>query len=298
MRWSSNELLPKRDPVVRERRLAAALFVLTAVSVFGVTTWRWGAASMGGAAVFTTAFLGILLIHELGHWSVARAHGFALSLPLFLPFPFVVGTLGAVIRLRSRAPDRSALVEMGAAGPLAGLAVTALVTVAWMLGDPTPVTEATGSFSLGLLGAPVATADLVLSRPLLFWLVSAALGEGAPPSAHPEDPLGFAAWLGCLLTALNLLPVGQLDGGHVLSGLFPEAGRPARWAVVAALLVAALWWPGWALWLVAFSLAGAQSSAEVRVAHRPPSRRARLCGVAALVAFVLTFTPLPIGGLF
>ena len=268
------------------------------MSVFGVTTWRWGAASMGGAAVFTFAFLGILLIHELGHWLVARAHGFALSLPLFLPFPFVVGTLGAVIRLRSRAPDRSALVEMGAAGPLAGLAVTSLVALAWIVGGPTPLLEAHGTFSLGLLGAPVATADLELSRPLLFWLVSALLGEGAPPLAHPEDPLGFAAWLGCLLTALNLLPVGQLDGGHILSGLFPNAAAPARWLTVGALLLGALMWPGWALWLAAFSLAGAHHPADVRVAHREPTRRAKLAGAAAIGAFVLTFTPLPIGGLF
>ena len=124
------------------------------------------------------------------------------------------------------------------------------------------------------------------------------MGQGAPPQPHPEDPLGFAAWLGCLVTALNLFPIGQLDGGHIFSGIRPEAVPFARWVTVGALLVGAVWWPLWALWLAAFSLVGAHATAEVRVEHHPPSRRAQLAAVAALAAFVLTFTPIPVGGLF
>ncbi len=283
MSWGESGLVDRPDPDVRERRIAATLFVLTCTSVFGVNAWRWSAgapwtepAVMFDALLFTCVLMGILLAHELGHWLVAQAHGFSLSMPWFLPAPFLIGTLGAVIRLRDEPRTRTGLLEMGAAGPLAGLAVVVAALVVWLRGEGT-----------------VGVDELTLARPAIVHVLSWVVTGASAPEMSARDPVAFAAWLGCLLTAMNLLPFGQLDGGHVMSALLPDHAGRVGWLVTALLLVGAAFWPGWGVWVIVLHLLGAREGLRPRRSDRPLTPRARWVAGAAALAFVLCFTPVP-----
>lgn len=275
-------LVTKPDPAVRERWVATSLFFATCCTVFLVNWLGWQEAGFAGgwrALGFTIALMTILLTHELGHVAVARLHGFVLGWPWFLPFPWLVGTLGAVIRLRETPRTRTGLLEMGAAGPLAGLAAVVAVGIVWVWGGPVPATDQDG---------------IVLHAPLLLQAMHLA-GTGALVlGLTPADPLGFAAWLGCLVTAMNLIPLGQLDGGHVLSALWPARARLVGRIAMVTLLVAGLVWPGWAVWAAMLAVLGARHAVPVRQRDTPPSHRARWVAGATAVAFLLTFTPVPV----
>jgi Zn-dependent protease len=263
----------------RERRIAVVLFVVTGACVFLVHWLGWqpqlSAATALGSLVFSCALLFVMLCHELGHYVYARWAGFRLSLPWFLPAPFLFGTLGAVIKVRERPRTRDELMGLGAAGPLAGLGAIVLLL---MLRAMWPE-----------VGAPDASWEL--RRPLLWWAVGAPLGRVHPPT--PTDPLGFAAWVGCLVTAMNLLPFGQLDGGHVLGALRPSLRTAFMWAVTGVGLVLAFWWPPWAVWVALLHGMGAQRPLEAREEREPLSSRGRWLGGAVGVCFLLCATPAP-----
>src|SRR5699024_2008093 len=147
---------------------------------------------------FALSVLAILGIHELGHYALSRYHGVDASLPYFIPLPNIIGTMGAVIRMRGRMPDRKTLFDIGGAGPLAGLVVACIVTV------------------VGLSLPPVAEPGFPIefNYPLLVQGLAALTGQ---PLAYPDglavNPVVFAGWVGMFVTFLNLIPVGQLDGG-------------------------------------------------------------------------------------
>lgn len=280
-RWrSAAPLVARPDPEVRERRLAAGLLGVTGLSV--ALAYRAGVGgpwtdpgALGRALVFAGALLGILGVHELGHRLVAARHGMRVSWPLFLPAPFFVGTLGAVIRIDDRPRNRTALLEMGAAGPLAGfLAIGAVIGLRLALGSP------------GDVGEP-------LTRPLVWWVLGAALTGEVPPLGT-ADPLGYAAWVGCLITAMNLLPFGQLDGGHVWTALRPELGAATSWGVTVGLGLGGLAWSGWWWWALLLWALGARHPLPV---HGPedqaPSVRGRALAGGCAVAFLACFTPVP-----
>lgn len=277
----ANPLVPAADPEARERVVAALLFFATCCSVFAVYWLRWqpdpwDADAAWRALGFTVALMGILLSHEMGHWVTARGHGLRLALPWFLPAPVLVGTFGAVIRWADVPRSRTILLEMGAMGPLAGLGVVVFGVAGWLLAGPSD---------------PVG-GDVTLARPLLWWLLSAVLTGGAPPPISPGDPLGFAAWIGALVTAMNLLPLGQLDGGHVAAALFPSWTRAIGRAVTVVLLLAGLFWPGWAVWAALVHLMG--TSREPTRDRSEPTPRARRIAWASFAAFCLCFTPVPV----
>jgi membrane-associated protease RseP (regulator of RpoE activity) len=219
--------VPPAPPRALSWRLNAVLFVATAASVFG-TRFVAEAALADGLRValvyagqFTGALLAILLAHEFGHYVAARIHGVEASLPFFIPVPMLspFGTMGAVIRMRSLIPTRRALFDIGAAGPLAGLAL-ALPLYAWGVAHSHfgPTSAAAGGMELG---------ESLLSR-LLDHLFAPPVPEGAELWL---SPIALAAWFGMFMTMLNLLPVGQLDGGHVAFALFgPKQNRVAQWA--------------------------------------------------------------------
>lgn len=263
----------------RERRIAVALFVVTGCCVFLVHWLGWqakqDASTALGSLTFSGALLFVMLSHELGHYGYARWAGFRLSLPWFLPAPFLVGTLGAVIKVRERPRSRDELMGLGAAGPIAGLA--AIVVVLFLrallpeMGDPDPTWE--------------------LRRPLLWWAVGGPLGRVEPPT--PTDPLGFAAWVGCLVTAMNLLPFGQLDGGHVLGAYRPSRRSLATWGVTGLGLLLAFVWPPWAVWVALLHAMGAQRPLEAREERTELSARGRWLGAAAVLCWVLCVSPAP-----
>jgi Zn-dependent protease len=180
---------------------------------------------------FAAALLAILGVHEFGHYFVARHYQLDVSLPYFIPFPLnpYLGTLGAVIRIQSPFESRKALFDVGIAGPLAGLAV-AIPVVALGLAQAEVVT------------LPAGVAVDRFNEPLLFqWMASLIVGERGPGEDVLMNPLLMAGWWGFLITALNLVPISQLDGGHIAYGLFGRFHRVIAWGVfaVAALVAVA-----------------------------------------------------------
>ncbi|MFB6168296.1 MAG: site-2 protease family protein [Haloferacaceae archaeon] len=177
---------------------------------------------------FTAAVLGVLATHELGHYLVGRYHGVDVSLPYLLPFVVPFGTLGAVIRMRGQMPDRETLFDVGVAGPLAGLVATVVVTAIGLSIDPMRVPPRV----LSTGGEAV-----VFNSPPLLSLIADLLGR---PTSYPDPrlmihPVIIGGWVGMFFTLLNLLPVGQLDGGHILRAML---GR--RQETVAAIVPGAL----------------------------------------------------------
>jgi membrane-associated protease RseP (regulator of RpoE activity) len=203
----------------------AWLFIATAVSVFftGAESEKvfLGHDSIVAGAQFTAALLSILLAHEFGHYIAARIHKVDASLPFFIPMPLLspFGTMGAVIRMRGAIPTRKALLDIGAAGPLAGLCV-ALPLYAW------GVLHSRVVFPDGVVGGGE-LGESLLSR-LIDHFAAAPVPEGADILL---SPVAFAAWAGMFVTMINLFPVGQLDGGHVAFALLGK--RQDRFAVVA-----------------------------------------------------------------
>jgi membrane-associated protease RseP (regulator of RpoE activity) len=200
-------------------RLNAGLFLATVASCF-VTAYDRSPLAALHAAQFTGALLSILLAHEFGHYIAARIHKVDTSLPYFLPMPLLspFGTMGAVIRMRSAIPTRRALLDIGAAGPLAGLAL-AIPLYAWGVAHSqlVDVVASTDSIQLG---------NSLLLR-LLDRLFAAPVPDGMDISL---SPVAFAAWAGMFVTMINLIPAGQLDAGHVAFAVFgPRQNRFAVW---------------------------------------------------------------------
>jgi membrane-associated protease RseP (regulator of RpoE activity) len=184
---------------------------------------------------FSTALLGILLAHEWGHVWACRRHGLAASYPHFLPAPSLLGTLGAFIRIHSPFGNRRALLDVGMAGPLAGFMIAVPVFVY-------------GLRTSALRAYPAAATALHFGWPMMAAILKPLAGAGRH-AALMLSPVARAAWFGFLATALNLLPIGQLDGGHIIYAFFPRAHRWISWGVTAVLLAAGGWlWTGWLLW--------------------------------------------------
>jgi membrane-associated protease RseP (regulator of RpoE activity) len=244
---------------------------------------------------------------------VARRHGVDQGLPLFLPFPLAFGTLGAIIRLRSLPPTRSALIEIGAAGPIAGFcvailvmllglpgtvdAVAPVVELRWPLPPLAPPEAGPWGWLADLAGAPEPHEGLslmIMANPPLMDLLG-VLVLGAPPGRYAElGPLALAGWAGCFLTAMNLLPVGQLDGGHVTNGLAPGLARSlSRAALALVIALGLLGWKGWVVWSVLLLGMGATRSLPIRAAPGPSTRAAVVAALAGLT-FALCWMSEPI----
>jgi len=232
---------------------------------------------------FAAALLGILGIHELGHYFVARHYGLDVSLPYFIPFPgnFFTGTLGAVIRIQSPFESRRALFDVGIAGPLAGLAVAIPVTVAGL---------ATARM------VPVSDGAMVFNEPLLFqWLAGLVLGPRPAGMDVLLNPLLMAGWLGFLITALNLVPVSQLDGGHISYALFGRYHRLVAWAVfLVAATVTLTQSPGYIVMLGLVFFMGIEHPPALNdLTPIGPARR--VLGVLTLLLFLALVTVNPFG---
>ncbi|MEK7727695.1 MAG: site-2 protease family protein, partial [candidate division KSB1 bacterium] len=216
-------------------RLHVILFVLTCVSTFFTGYASHGKWSAG--LWYSAGIIGILFAHEMGHYLMCVRYRIHATLPFFIPFPLSpFGTLGAVIRMDARMPNRRALFDIGVAGPLAGLALT-LPAIYFGLKMSTlmPVSGAEGTITLGDSLLFKALSDLALGP----------LPEGQDTLLHP---LAYAGWAGLFVTALNLLPIGQLDGGHILYALLGDRGQkiyPVNMAMFALLCI--IEYHGWVL---------------------------------------------------
>lgn len=230
---------------------------------------------------FAGTLLFILLTHEFGHFILSKIHRVPASLPLFIPGPpHFIGTFGAIIRMRGPILNRRALFDIGVAGPLAGFAVAVVALVVGL--HLSTVVDRTSTFGLQL-GEP-------LLLKFMAWLIIGPLPPQADVLLHP---IAFAAWFGLFVTSLNLIPIGQLDGGHVAYALWGHRQRTMAFAVIPMLiLLGFLGWPGWFIW--AF-MAGVWGIAHPPVVdpHVPLGRGRVLVGWFAFAVFVLTFAPIP-----
>jgi len=271
------------------RRLGVPLLLLVATLITttwagalhqGVDLWQEPARFAVGLP-YSLALMAILLIHELGHYVAGRLHGINVTLPYFIPVPMGLGTFGAFIQIRGAIADRRKLFDVGVAGPLAGLVI------------------ALPALYFGLKGAeavPAGPGVNLSGSVLLAWLYSVTNGSLVRPDhVVALTPLGFAGWLGLLVTALNLIPVGQLDGGHVAYALFGRR-RAENLGWVAFFLLLALgifYWSGWLTWaILIFFLGGVKHEPALNELPAPGWER-RAIGAFAFVLLFLIMAPVP-----
>jgi hypothetical protein len=319
--WSMVLRDPEGDPPKTRWWLHLLLFGLTVLSTmgagaliqgddpFGTARWRIGGVALPvptgldlevllTGAPFSLTLMAILLAHEMGHFFAARVHRISATLPTFLPFPpyfSVVGTLGAFIRIRGAISRRSVLTDIGAAGPYASF-VLSVAALAWGLPRSSFVpgfADGWTPFAIGFMDQPIWLGSGALTWAMGQLAVSGSLGD----ELVRLHPVAFAGWLGLFITMLNLLPFGQLDGGHILYGLLGRGqGRVGRWFALLLLPLGFLWW-GWWFWglLAVFLSRGRMTHPDVLQPWEGLDRRRSRIAWGAILIFFLCFSPVPIG---
>ncbi len=238
---------------------------------------------------FSLPLLLILLCHELGHYLACRYYGVPATPPFFLPVPIGLGTFGAFIRIRAPIRDKPQLFDIGAGGPIAGFAAL-LPFLIYGVARSTP--------------AAVALAEDQERAPLFLFLPGKSLalelatrlfhGELPPATTLDLHPFALAAWVGLLATALNLIPLGQLDGGHILYSVAGDRQRLVAMPLWLALAAAGLfYWRGWLVWCAIVLLMGLRHPPVLDERAGLDGRR-RLLALVTLVLFILSFMPIPI----
>jgi membrane-associated protease RseP (regulator of RpoE activity) len=235
----------------------------------------------GGFIFFSIPLLLILGVHEMGHYYVSKKHHVDASLPYFIPLPppFLLGTFGALISTREPIPNRKALLDIGAAGPLCGFLVAipvSLIGFYLMQQHPLPL--------------PTNGGNIILLPPLLLqWMQSLF----SIPENYIIHPTLFAGWVGIFLTAVNLLPAGQLDGGHVARAILKEKHKYVSWLVIFVLAGLSFFYTGWLMFAIIILLfIGTQHQPPLNEITRLDTRR-KLLGLTILIIFILSFAPIP-----
>lgn len=308
------------------------MFVLTVISVFiAGTSYALGGnyegpanpefrtllpailQSLGGGAAFTASLLAILLAHEFGHYFAGRYHKTHVTLPYFIPFPFsAIGTMGAFIQLKEPPKNRRILLDIGIAGPIAGLVVAIpMLLLGLSLSEvrPIPATLPQGQFLqiegnsiLYLLSKFVVFGKLLPEpgsyggmAPWLYWIRYFFTGQPLPLGGMDVylHPVAWAGWIGLLVTALNLIPAGQLDGGHLLYVLLGKRTNSLLPIILGALLLLGLVSPTWWIWAFLIFILG-RLHAEPLDQITPLDPQRRLLAVMGLLIFLLVFTPVPL----
>ena len=237
---------------------------------------------VGLSVVYAVVLLAILLAHEMGHYFACRRYGLSATLPFFIPAPTLIGTLGAFIKIRSPIDRKKVLFDIGIAGPLSGFVF------------------AVPALAVGLALSKVVPAlpreeSIVFGEPLLLKLAGALLVEYPGPGYDLVlHPVAFAGWVGILVTALNLFPLGQLDGGHIAYAVLGRRVRVlAAVILVLFLVLAVLFWAGWLIWFFLLLILGVRHPRVLdEEAPLGPGRTALL--VATVFIFILSFIPAPV----
>ncbi len=238
----------------------------------------------GAGIQFTVALMSILICHEMGHFLVGRRRGIVTSWPYFLPAPSLIGTFGAVIRSKSPFWNRRDLMAVGAAGPIAGW----IVAIGWLVYGLTQSTiRMTTGFSPDEMGFSL-EGESILTR----FLIPLIIGRAPDGYAYLLTEGAFAGWVGLLITAINLLPIGQLDGGHIMYSIVRRRQKLLGWGTVLLLVglgfQSTTWWVFAALGL-AFGVAHPPTLDD----EAPLDQRSKILGVAAVLILLLSFTPIP-----
>jgi membrane-associated protease RseP (regulator of RpoE activity) len=228
---------------------------------------------------FSFTLMLILFAHEMGHYLYCRYYGVSATLPFFVPFPSLFGTMGAFIRIKSPIRSRAALFDIGIAGPIAGFVFAVVALIAGLLlSRPMPP-----------LTLPP---DLEFGYPLIFRIAHRVLGFSVPLTRMNLSPVAIAAWVGMFATALNLLPGGQLDGGHIVFSISPRLHRIISSLTILILIPLGIYrWTGWLLWAVLLGVSGIRHPLVPEWPGITGGRR--WLAVFGILMLLLTFTPTP-----
>lgn len=236
-----------------------------------------------GLIYFSIPLLLILGIHEMGHYFTSKKHNLDTSLPYFIPLPppFILGTFGALISTREPIPDRKTLLDVGISGPICGFLVAipvCLIGLFFMQQNPI---------------LPLGTASegtITITFPLLLQGLSSFFSIDANSIMHPTL---FAGWVGLFITALNLMPIGQLDGGHIARALLKDKNKYLSWIVIIAILTLGLFYTGWLmLAFIILFLIGTQHNPPLNE-FSPLDTKRKILGIIAFIIFILCFAPIP-----
>lgn len=294
--------------------MSGALYAMDAETASSGNLWNAIFSHLGDGWPFAISLMAILVTHELGHYFAGKYHKTEVTLPYFIPFPLSsFGTMGAFIQMKGIPRNRNHLLDIGIAGPLAGLAVTIpvlLIGLSLSTVQPLPTATAAGQamqlegnsllylllkFAAKgqLLPAPV---DYGGTPPFLYWLKYFFTGQPIPWGGMDVmlHPVAWAGWVGLLVTSLNLIPAGQLDGGHIFYSLFGTSGMKKAFPAIVIVLSALGWfWNGWWLWVVLILLLG-RTSAEPLDQITPLDKKHKRLGYFGILVFILVFMPIPI----
>jgi membrane-associated protease RseP (regulator of RpoE activity) len=228
---------------------------------------------------FSIALLTILLAHECGHYFACMFYGVDASLPYFLPAPTLMGTFGAFIRIRSAIYSKRTLFDIGVAGPLAGfLFILPILAIGVAFSKVIPGINHQG--------------DIQFGTPGLLWILQKTIFPGVPASDIYLHPMARGAWIGILATALNLLPIGQLDGGHILYALAGDRHKLLSKVFIAALIPLGFRWMPWWLWAVALFFLARRHPVIVDPSDIGAARK--WLALLSLIVFLLCFTVAPV----
>lgn len=293
MKYEMGEHILIASPIAtkKERRwINVVLALLTVFTTMIVGSLLFGADPVKSPAdilmglPFTIAIMTVLGAHEAGHYIVARKHGMRTSLPYFIPFPNIIGTMGAVIKNNGPIPNRKALFDVGISGPLIGLVVSVIVTI------------------IGLLQPAIMNASdglqIELGIPVLFDLITRIFPDAKTAVMHP---ITFAGWVGMFVTALNMIPAGQLDGGHVLRAMMGEKAREVSRFLPFILISLGFYvtyfmnkdgflWILWGLFLSLFAAAGHPRPIDDDI---PIGKGRMVLGILTFILGILCFTLVP-----
>lgn len=277
----------KEQLPIKSLILSLSLFLLTLISTLVI-----GALNRGGnpfhnfkdiflGIPFSFSLLAILSGHELGHYFTARKNKISVSLPYFLPIPHpLIGTMGAFIKIKSIIPDRNVLIQLGIAGPLIGFILTVPITIIGIiLSKITEIPQTESAFRLG--------------SSLLFFLLTKIIYPSLPSGYDIVlHPMAFAGWLGMFITAINLVPLSQLDGGHIAYAIL---GKNHKYLIITLLILLGflgLLWPGWFFWILlifVFGLKHPPAQDEIT----PINKNDKILAIIGLIIFILSFIPNP-----
>lgn len=229
---------------------------------------------------FSFTLLLILGTHELSHYFASKRHGIKATLPYFIPAPSLVGTFGAFIRMKSPILNKRALIDIGISGPIGGFIVSLIAVIVGL--------------NLSTIVQKGVYEGLKLGSPLIFEFISRII-VGLPQEGYDIllHPIAFAGWIGLFVTSLNLIPIGQLDGGHIAYAIIGERQRLISIIIIPILLALGLYgWPGWYVWALLTSILGVRHP-PILDPEIPLDKREVFLGLTALIIFAITFIPIP-----
>ncbi len=280
------DFVPEPSEVKNRPAINIVLFIVTFLSTTfaGANDSDTIIAVLISGLPYSVTLIAILLVHEFGHYCAARKFGVNATLPYFIPFPSIIGTMGAVIKTRTPIPNRRALFYIGAMGPLPGFIISlAAVIVGIYLSDVRPLPVVKGDLMMPVFGDSLLFAFFV------------KLIHGAIPAGHDIylSPYAWAGWIGFLITSLNLMPIGQLDGSHILYALIGRKQRIFGWLFLAGLCILSFIWQGWIVWIILTLLFLMVAHPEIPE-EKPLSRMEQAIGWFCMIILIMTFVPIPV----